>query len=133
MKPSKMLAVGHFSLNQVAFLVGPRKKGHVQAMFCCAAWRKMPRCGLPGGFGEDDPSKTVEIMIRSYQISDHMTYIYTDIRLYILSHGCSQFPLIKKGSPVRCLNWGRAGWHFGHGRAGYVFYQAKSGGGFDNV
>jgi hypothetical protein len=76
MKPSKMLAVGHFSLNQVAFLVGPRKKGHVQAMFCCAAWRKMPRCGLPGGFGEDDPSKTVEIMIRSYQISDHMTYIY---------------------------------------------------------
>lgn len=94
MKPSKMLAVGHFSSNQGAFFVGPRKKGHVQAMFSCAAWRKMPRCGLPAGFGEDDLSKTVEIMIRSYQISDHMTYIriiYTISWLQSVSFG-SCFP-----------------------------------------
>ena len=98
MKPSKMLAVGNFSLNQGACFVGPRKKGHVQAMFSCAAWRKMPRCGLPAGFGEDDLSKTVEFMIRSYciryQIIWHIYGLY--IYIYILSPGCSQFPLIKK-------------------------------------
>ena len=63
-------------------------------MFSCAAWRKMPRCGLPAGFGEDDLSKTVEIMIRSYQISDHMTYIriiYTISWLQSVSFG-SCFP-----------------------------------------
>lgn len=76
------------------FLLVPVKRDTSRQCSAVLPGGKCPGAvGLPAGFGEDDLSKTVEFMIRSYQISDHMTYIRI---IYILSPGCSQFPLIKK-------------------------------------